>query len=443
MPSAPLFTNDLLDPFPAGQPAGADLRWTLEWDRLKEARRTDDDLQPGKWAKREHKSADWRAVSELATEMLRERSKDLQLAMWLTEANLKLHGFAGLRDGFRITRELMVRFWDLGLYPAIEDGPEDRAGPLEWLNEKLVDCIAAVSITARADERPNYSLSDLKDARRFGSEESNTRGDDGETDSKKKREYDEAIARGRVSTNLFDEAVRNSPRARYEELAGDFDQAHAEFKALELVVAERFGDAAPNLARCRAMLDEIKQEVSDILTARRKAEPDPWLVAGRPNAGEPNAENQSGTGASMVMRFPLSLSLAAVAQGSATANSWQVAEQMVRSGDVEQGLAEMTRLAAMETTGRNRFQRKLLLAEVCLADKRNRLARSILEELAEQIDKYQLEWWESSELISAVWTRLYKIYKQGGDSSDADRAQKLYERLARLDPWQALGCNEG
>src|SRR5947208_14602814 len=102
MPSAPLFTNDLLDPFPAGQPAGADLRWTLEWDRLKEARRTDDDLQPGKWAKREHKSADWRAVRELATEMLRERSKDLQLAMWLTEANLKLHGFAGLRDGFRI-----------------------------------------------------------------------------------------------------------------------------------------------------------------------------------------------------------------------------------------------------------------------------------------------------------------------------------------------------
>ena len=56
------------------------------------------------------------------------------------------------------------------------------------------------------------------------------------------------------------------------------------------------------------------------------------------------------------------------------------------------------------------------------------------EELAEQIDKYQLELWESSELISGVWTRLYKMYKQGGDSSDADRAGKLYERLARLDP---------
>ena len=102
----------------------------------------------------------------------------------------------------------------------------------------------------------------------------------------------------------------------------------------------------------------------------------------------------------------------------------------------------MIRLAAAETSGRDRFQRKLLLAEVCLASKRERLARSILEELAEQIDKLQLEAWESSELISGVWTRLYRLYKQGDDSSDHDRAAKLYERLCRLDPWQALSCNE-
>src|SRR5258708_32330852 len=102
----------------------------------------------------------------------------------------------------------------------------------------------------------------------------------------------------------------------------------------------------------------------------------------------------------------------------------------------------MTRVAAAETSGRDRFQRKLLLAEVCLTSNRDRLARSILEELAEQIDKFQLESWESSELISSVWTRLYRLYKQESGSSDLDRAGKLYERLCRLDPWQALGCNE-
>ena len=118
------------------------------------------------------------------------------------------------------------------------------------------------------------------------------------------------------------------------------------------------------------------------------------------------------------------------------------AETLIRSGRVEEGLAEMARLAAGETNGRNRFQRKLLLAEVCLNSKRERMARLILEELAEQIDKFQLEFWESSELIASVWTKLYRLYKSEGDSADSDRANKLYERLCRLDPWQALGCQE-
>ena len=141
----------------------------------------------------------------------------------------------------------------------------------------------------------------------------------------------------------------------------------------------------------------------------------------------------------LVLRLPISLPSVPGLQ-PAIGGSWHDAEMLIRSGQLEKGLAEMTRLAANETSGRNRFQRKLLLAEVCLASQRERLARSILEELAEQIDKFQLELWESSELVCSVWTRLYRLYKQGNDGSDSDRADKLYERLCRLDPWQALAC---
>jgi hypothetical protein len=51
MPAAPLCSDDFLDPVPADQPAGTDLRWTAEWDRIKEARRADDALESGKWEK--------------------------------------------------------------------------------------------------------------------------------------------------------------------------------------------------------------------------------------------------------------------------------------------------------------------------------------------------------------------------------------------------------
>lgn len=443
MPTAPLDTDDLLDPISPDQPAGSDLRWTADWDRIKEARRADDGLDSGKWAKKERKASDWRLARELTTAMLRERSKDLQLALWLTEANIKLFGFPGLRDGLRITRELMVRYWDKGLYPPMEDGPEDRAGPFEWLSNKLVDAMTAIPITVRSDSGTDYSFINWQDALRVGSD-ANCRTPDGEIDEKKKKDYDQALADGHVSMDMFDRAVQETKRADYEELSSDFQQTYAEFKALEKVVDEKFGDIAPNLAACRTALTDIKQAVSDILDKKRLAEPDPVSEAiSHPDGVSSQAGELSGAVAgSAVLRFPLSISGLQEAQSTA-GSSWLDAEMLIRSGQVEKGLAEMTRLAASETNGRNRFQRKLLLAEVCLAGKRERLARSILEELAEQIDKYQLELWESSALIGSVWTKLYRLYKLGAESSDLERADKLYERLCRLDPWQAIGCAEG
>jgi type VI secretion system protein ImpA len=436
MPSETLLIDGLLDPITPDQPAGTDLRWTPEWDRIKEARRADDGLDSGKWVKKERKSAEWPLVQELATTMLRQRSKDLQLAMWLTEANIKLQGFAGLGDGLRLVRELMLLYWDDGLYPQIEDGPEDRAGPLQWLNDKLADAIAAVPITVRSDQGRDYSFLDLEDARRVGSE-SSWRGADGETNVEKKNAYENAIAGGHISMEMFDHAVRQSKRAGYERLAADFLRAHEEFRALEKIIDEKFGEAAPNLSACRNTLREMEQAISDNLATRRAAEPEMTTAVDQQPAGESGGgRGVNSPDRPLVLRLPLSLPTTTGPQ-TAAADSWQEAEMLIRSGQVDRGLAEMTRLASSETSGRSRFQRKLLLAEVCLAGNRERLARSILEELAEQIDSFHLESWETSDLIGSVWTRLYRLYR---NAEETDRAATLYERLCRLDPWQALHC---
>jgi type VI secretion system protein ImpA len=434
MPTNLLSCDGLLDAISPDRPAGADLRWTPEWDRIKEARRADDDLDAGKWVKKDRKIADWQAVRDLTMTALKERTKDLQLALWLTEANMRLHGFQGLRDGLGIIRSLMDRYWDQGLYPSMEDGPEDRAGPFEWLNNKLVDVITALPITVRGDGGRDYSFDDLVEARRVGSEAS-WKKSDGEIDDAKKKAYDAEIAAGRVSLDQFEQAVKATPRAAYEEFSSIFGQAFQEFKELERIVDEKFGDAAPQLSACRTALNDIGIEVEKILEQKRAAEPDaPALV-------EPSADDDPRTSSSLTVRFPLSLREQS-SSGSIGA-SWEEAETFFRSGQIDKGLARMVQLASQETSGRNRFQRRLLLAEACVASQRPRLARSILEELAEQIDKLQLDAWESSETISSVWKQLFKLYKQGGDSADLEKAQKLYERLCRLDPWQALGCGEG
>ena len=429
------YSHDLLDPILPDKPGGEDMRWTPEWDRIREARRADDDLESGKWVKRERKVSDWRLVRDLATAMLRERTKDLQLALWLTEANIKLQGFPGLRDGLRITRELMVRYWDRGLFPTMEDGPEDRAGPFDWLNNKLVDSITAIPITIREDEGQDYTFNDLADARRTGSEAS-CKNPDGGMNSVKKKAFDQAIADGHVSMDLFAGAVKGTKRLRYEEFAADFLQTYDEFKGLERVIDEKFGDAAPNLAACRSSLSEIRQAMTDILEEKRRDEP---AAPAAVSASAPTADAISAAPA--YIEPALALTSRPLQLHSSVAGSWQQAESLVRSGQVDQGLEQMIRLAAAETTGRDRFLRKLLLADACLATKRDRLARSILEELGEQIDNLKLENWESAELISSVWARLYRMYKSS-QPPDHDKANKLYQRLCKLDPWQALGFNE-
>jgi len=116
---------------------------------------------------------------------------------------------------------------------------------------------------------------------------------------------------------------------------------------------------------------------------------------------------------------------------------------MARSGEIDAALSTMTALASAEANGRIRFQRKLLLADICLQTNRVKLARSILEELNELIDKHNLTSWETSDLVGAVWGRLVRCYRyKNGGTANSDKAAEVFLKLSRLDPWQALSLGE-
>src|SRR5438309_1746451 len=121
--------DDLLNPIPGDNPAGENLRYAPIYDKIKEARREDDDAPQGEW-RRERKLADWPLTIKLIVEALSKKSKDLQLAAWLTEALLRRDGIAGLRGGLGLLHGLIDNFWDT-LYPELEDGDAElRATPL-------------------------------------------------------------------------------------------------------------------------------------------------------------------------------------------------------------------------------------------------------------------------------------------------------------------------
>ena len=120
--------NDLLNPISADNPAGENLRYAPVYDKIKEARREDDDAPQGDWAL-ERKVADWPLTIKLISEALATKTKDLQLAAWLAEAMLRREGIAGLREVLDLNRAPARELLGRTLYPELEDGDaEFRAG---------------------------------------------------------------------------------------------------------------------------------------------------------------------------------------------------------------------------------------------------------------------------------------------------------------------------
>src|ERR1700722_14733625 len=116
-PKAMPLRNDLLNPISEDKPSGENLRYAPIYEKIKEARREDDDAPQGLW-QRERKVADWVLTVKLISETLATKTKDLQLVVWLAEAMLKREGVAGLRETVDLAKGMLETFWDT-LHPEL------------------------------------------------------------------------------------------------------------------------------------------------------------------------------------------------------------------------------------------------------------------------------------------------------------------------------------
>lgn len=155
----------LLDPIDSSMPAGKSVRSNGVYSAIEQARRQDDPSLPlGAW---EHdlKRADWDKASAVAVDALAHKSKDLQLAAWLLEAQINKTGFAGIAACLMLMNDLCECYWS-DLHPQTEGGDlEYRANIIHWTNEKLLPALRMVPITAAGRER-DYSWADWELARR-------------------------------------------------------------------------------------------------------------------------------------------------------------------------------------------------------------------------------------------------------------------------------------
>lgn len=105
---------------------------------------------------------DWQQIIDLSEEVLRSKSKDLDICAWYLEALLRVEHFKGLAHGFRLIAELCNRYWDK-IYPLPDqEGIITRLSLLANLNGidsegALIFPIKCIPITQGISEGP-FSL---------------------------------------------------------------------------------------------------------------------------------------------------------------------------------------------------------------------------------------------------------------------------------------------
>jgi len=272
------FTVDLdklLAPISIERPSGEWLRYAGTYDAIEDARREDDtNLPRGVW-QHDLKRADWAKVATLCQEALETRTKDLQLAVWLLEAWIHLHGFSGVEEGLKLLSGLSESFWD-DLHPQIDEGDlESRTAPLRWMNEKLPEKLRRIPITRPETGESSYSFADWDGALHLANL--------ARTDAAAAHALEE---KGRVSQAKFQVGVSLTRSTFYIGLAERIRQSREGTDELSRFYEAKCGAGAPSLSQFRATLDSVGALVANVI--RERMEDKEGEVT-----GEPSAESRS------------------------------------------------------------------------------------------------------------------------------------------------------
>ena len=261
--------NKLLAPIPGASPTGVDLRLDPSpvslYYKVRGARTAARAAERQMVMGEDEASGnlpDWRPVLENGIKLLAEVSKDLEITAYVTEALVRLKGFAGLRDGFRLARELVELYWD-GLFPMPdEDGVETRVAALVGLNGDeaegtLIVPIAKAALTAESSVGA-FSASHYQQAQALAKI----------TDPKQR---ERRIQSGTPTMELLQKAAAETPGSVFNDLVQDIRISGEEFAKLCSLVEEKGQGYSIPSSNLRTALEAAMDVVKDLGRDKLKA----------------------------------------------------------------------------------------------------------------------------------------------------------------------------
>ncbi|GLX80372.1 hypothetical protein tinsulaeT_37120 [Thalassotalea insulae] len=244
--------EDLMSPI-GEDGVGESVRHNGVYSTIKAARKFDDPTLPvGVWEK-DLKTADWSQVKNAALEALANKSKDLQLGIWLFEASLHLEGFAGIAPAALLVQQLCEHYWD-NMYPQMMDGDvEFRTNPLSWINTKLTPVIKTLPLTLAKLDGGEVSWNDWEAAQY--------------TEKLLKQKQLKNIG-DRLTVDDFKQRILATESEHFFNLVTQIEDALMAIDYLQNWLDQKCGDDSPGFGDMTGVLNEITQMMISELERR-------------------------------------------------------------------------------------------------------------------------------------------------------------------------------
>jgi type VI secretion system protein ImpA len=265
----------LTAPIPGGDPGGINLRSDPKLRPLyddvrnirKQSRDREKDWISGKPDAAPPSAGDWRPLLDKSLKILSENSKDLEIGAYLCEALVRVNGFAGLRDGFRLARELLEKIGD-SVYPKPDEtDPGARFAVFRGLNGEdnkegtLIFPINRVPLTGGKTPLGKF------DYDRPGSGQGSEEG-----------------GNGKAAAAAFQSAADATPTDFYRNLLEDLEACIGEFDQLCSAIEAKSGrEHAPPTSNIREALEGCRTVVQSVAQSRLGA---PAGASGEVASGE-------------------------------------------------------------------------------------------------------------------------------------------------------------
>ncbi|PRD41155.1 type VI secretion system protein TssA [Phyllobacterium phragmitis] len=171
--------NDIISPIGEDAPCGVDIRNDPQhrdiYYKVKDARNLARSIERNVAPREPLRLAqEWHDVNDLGVQILTSISKDIEVLAWLAEAQIRINGYAGLRDVFYASESLVKRHWK-DIHSISDGAVEDKMAPLAGLNGvsgegTLIQAIRLAPLVPSAGFA-HHTLWDYQLAQRSGEEE--------------------------------------------------------------------------------------------------------------------------------------------------------------------------------------------------------------------------------------------------------------------------------